>query len=257
MRWPMADPALDTRAAASDHRRWFLRGVRTSFSVPLLILMSAFVGFAGLAREAGISLAQAVFMTGMVWALPAKVVLLGAIMTGASLPAAAFAVALSSVRLTPMVVSLVPELRTEKTRPVVLYFLSHFVAVTSWVLAMEHMRAVPRPMRTAWYCGLGSALVVVNMVVVGVVYSLAAGLPPTLSAGLLMLTPLYFLTSLWGSARESASHFAMVFGLVLGPVFHVLLPGFDLLAAGVLGGGAAYLIHRLLRRSPHAGEGEA
>jgi len=175
-------------------------------------------------------------------------VLLGAIMTGASLPAAAFAVALSSVRLTPMVVSLVPELRTEKTRSIVLYFLSHFVAVTSWVLAMENLRTVPRDMRTAWYCGLGSALVVVNMAVVAVVYALAAGLPPTLSAALLMLTPLYFLTSLWGSARESASHFAMVFGIVLGPVFHVLTPGFDLLLAGVTGGSAAYLLHRIVGR---------
>lgn len=249
-----ADRQTSGPATASDYRRWFLRGVGASFSVPLLILMSAFIGFAGLAREAGISLGQAVFMTGVVWALPGKVVLLGAIMTGASLPAAAFAVALSSVRMTPMVVSLVPELRAPKTRPVVLYFLSHFVAVTSWVLAMEHMRSVPRPMRTAWYCGLGSALVLLNMIVVAVVYSVAGGLPPTLSAALLMLTPLYFLTSLWGSARESASHFAMAFGLVLGPVFHVLTPGFDLLAAGALGGTAAYFVYRLGAARRRAGE---
>ena len=241
---------------ASDYRRWFLRGVWASFSVPLLILMSAFVGFAGLARESGISLAQIVFMTGIVWALPAKVVLIGAIMGGTSLPAAAFAVALTSVRLTPMVVSIVPELRARKTRPLVLYFLSHFVAVTSWVLAMEHMRAVPRPMRTAWYCGLGGALVVINMVVVAIVYVLAGSLSPTLSAALLMMTPLYFLTSLWGSARENASHFAMAFGMVLGPVFHVLTPGFDLMAAGFAGGAAAYLLHRLTRgRKAEAGEG--
>lgn len=238
-----------------DHRHWFFRGVRASFSVPLLILMSAFVGFAGLAREAGISLAQTVFMTGIVWALPGKVVLLGAIMSGASLPAAAFAVALSSVRLSPMVVSLVPELRTERTRSVTLYLLSHFVAVTSWVLAMEHMRAVPRPMRTAWYCGLGGTLVIVNIVVVAVVYQVAGSLPPILSAALLMLTPLYFLTSLWGSARESAGHLAMVFGIVLGPVFHVLTPGFDLLSTGLVGGGAAYLLHRLGRRRRGAGGG--
>ena len=241
----MAEPYLQLDPTPSDYRRWFMRGVRTAFSVPMLILISAFVGFAGLARESGISLGQTVFMTGMVWALPAKVVLLGAIMSGASLPAAAFAVALSSVRLTPMVVSLVPELRAQNTRPVVLYLLSHFVAVTSWVLAMEHMRGVPRPMRTAWYCGLGGTLVAVNVVTVAVVYMLAGVLPPMLSAALLMLTPLYFLTSLWGSSRERASHYAMVFGLVLGPVFHVVTPGFDLLAAGVVGGSAAYLLHRL------------
>lgn len=231
----------------SDYWRWYFRGVVASASVPGLILTSAFIGFGGLAREAGLTLTQAVLMTGMIWALPAKVVLLGAIMTGASLPAAAFAVALSSVRLAPMVVSLVPEMRTEKTRPWVLYLLSHFVAVTSWVLAMENLRHVPRDMRTVYYGGLGGTLVLVNMGVVGFVYGIAGSLPPAISAGLLLLTPIYFLTSLWGSARESASHFAMLFGLVLGPVMHVLTPGLDLLIAGAAGGGAAFLIHKFTR----------
>lgn len=232
---------------SSERSHWFLRGMAASASVPGLILVSAFVGFAGLAREAGISLAQAVFMTGFVWALPAKVVLIGAIMAGSSLPAAAFAVALSSVRLTPMVVALMPEMRTERSRPWVLYLLSHFVAVTSWVLAMERIRDVPREMRTTWYAGLGGTLVLANMGVVALVYAVADNLPAPLSAALLLLTPIYFLTSLWGSARESASHFAMVFGLVLGPLFHTFIPGFDLMAAGFIGGGAAYLLHKLTK----------
>lgn len=255
----MADDIPYDPPQPSDHRRWFLRGVAASVSVPALILISAFVGFAGLAREAGVTLAQAVFMTGMVWALPAKVVLIGAVLTGSSLPAAAFAVALSSVRLTPMVVSLMPELRSDGGRPWVLYLLSHFVAVTSWVLAMERIRAVPRPMRTAWYGGLGSSLVLLNMGVVAMVYAVAGSLSPSLSAALLMLTPIYFITSLWGSAREAASHFAMALGVVLGPVFHLLVPGFDLLAAGVIGGGAAFLIHRARSGKPREGarRGEA
>ncbi len=102
-------------ADAAGRRTWYLRGVRASFSVPGLILTSAFVGFAGLAREAGLTLAEAVFMTGVVWALPAKVVLVGAILSGNSLAAATFAVALSSVRLMPMVVALVPEMRGPRT----------------------------------------------------------------------------------------------------------------------------------------------
>lgn len=227
---------------------WCLRGVRAAASIPALILATAFIGFAGLAKEAGVSLAQAIFMTGMVWALPAKVVLLGAIMSGSALPAAAFAVALSSIRLTPMVVSLVPEMRSSTTRPWVLYLLSHFVAVTSWVLALENLPSVPRERRTAYYFGLGLSLIVFTMAVVVVVYLVADALPPALSAALLLLTPMYFLTSLWGSARERAGHVAMVAGLVLGPLFHLAVPGFDLLATGVVGGGAAYLWHRASRR---------
>jgi len=222
---------------------WYLRGVRAAFSIPGLILSSAFIGFAGLAREAGLTVWEAMFMTGIVWALPAKVVLIGAILAGASLPAAAFAVTLSSIRLMPMVVALLPELRTEKTRTWVLLVLSHLVAVTSWVMAMDRLKTVPREMRTSWYLGLGSTLVIGNMLLVGVVFMIAGQLPPAASAALLMLTPIYFLTSLWGSARERAGHVAMAIGIVLGPVMHVLLPAFDLLIAGVIGGGAAFAFH--------------
>lgn len=239
-----------TGTEASDRKRyWYLKGVRAAFSLPGLILSSAFIGFAGLAREAGLTVYEAVFMTGIVWALPAKVVLIGAIIAGASLPAAFFAVTLSSIRLMPMVVSLMPEMRGSKTPTWLLYFLSHFVAVTSWVLAMDQMKAVPREMRAVWYLGLGPTLTVANMILVAVVFIIAGQLPPVASAALLMLTPMYFLTSLWGSARERAGHYAMLIGLVLGPVMHIVAPAFDLLLAGLIGGGAAFALHYVQGRT--------
>ncbi|MGC4025806.1 MAG: AzlC family ABC transporter permease [Mesorhizobium sp.] len=230
-----------------SRRHWYWRGVRAAFSIPGLILSSAFVGFAGLAKAAGLTLLQSVFMVGVVWALPAKVVLIGAILTGASLPAAAFAVALSSIRLMPMVVALVPEMRSERTPRWVLYALSHFVAVTSWVLAMEQLNGVPREMRTTYYAGLGGTLVLANMVLVGVIYVLADSFPPMVMAGLLLLTPIYFLTSLWGSARERAAHVAMGLGIVGGPLVHLVAPGFDLLIAGFVGGALAFVWHKTER----------
>jgi predicted branched-subunit amino acid permease len=207
------------------------------------------VGFAGLAKAAGLTLWQSVFMVGIVWALPAKVVLVGGILSGASLPAAAFAVTLSSIRLMPMVVALVPEMRTERTPRWVLYVLSHFVAVTSWVLAMEQLRRVPRAMRTSYYAGLGGTLVLANMILVGVVYILASTFPPVVMAALLLLTPIYFLTSLWGSAREHAAHVAMILGMAGGPLAHLVAPGFDLLIAGLFGGTFAFIWHSVRKRS--------
>ena len=235
-------------ASSGDYFRWYLRGLREVASLPALILASSFVGFAALALEAGITLPQVVFMTGIIWALPAKVVLIGAIMAGNGLAAAAFAVALSSVRLTPMVVSLVPELKARGTRSWVLYLLSHFVAVTSWVIAMEKVHTVPRQRRTAWYGGVGSSLVILNMGVVTAVYLLANDMPTLVSAALLLLTPMYFLTSLWGSAREPAGKVAMVLGLVLGPLFALIVPEFSLLVTGLVGGTGAYLVHRFAAR---------
>ncbi|AZN96932.1 branched-chain amino acid ABC transporter permease [Mesorhizobium sp. M9A.F.Ca.ET.002.03.1.2] len=241
----MSDIVTSSHRSVHRRRAWFLRGARGAFSLPGLILVSSFVGFAALAEDAGVTVAQAVFMTGTVWALPSKVVFVGAILAGASLPAVAMAVTLSAIRLMPMVMALVPEMRDERTPRWVLYVLSHCVAVTSWVLAMEQLKHVPRAMRTTWYAGLGITLIAANMVVVAVVYALADSLPSAVSAALLMLTPMYFLTSLWGSARERAGHVAMVLGLVLGPLFHLLLPEADLLAAGLVGGAVAYAWHRM------------
>lgn len=234
------NPDMSTESAF----RWFLRGAANLFSVPALILSTSFVGFAALAMEAGITQAQAVFMTLTIWALPAKVVLVGAILAGSGLFGAGFAVALSSIRLTPMVVALVPELRTAGGRRWVLYALSHFVAVTSWVIAMAHVREVPRDMRTAWYLGVGATLTLANAVVVAIVYQIAPHMPQAVSAALFMLTPMYFLTSLWGSARERATHVAMVAGLLLGPLFAWLTPQFSLMLSGLVGGTAAFLWHR-------------
>jgi predicted branched-subunit amino acid permease len=227
---------------------WFLSGILASLSVPLLILISAFVGFAGLAHESGLTMAQTVFMTGIVWALPGQVVLVGSVLSGSSLAATAFAVALSSVRLMPMVMAMTPELRDRSTRKWVLFLLSHFIAVTSWVLAAERLPDVPRERRTAFYAGLGSTLVGVNMVVVVIVYLVAPHLPNAVSAGLFLLTPIYFITSLWGSAREHAAHYAMALGVIFGPIFHMIVPGFDLLGAGFVGGFGAFVLHRLLKR---------
>lgn len=241
-------PTVSPPPTVQECLLWYLRGCRAMISIPAVILASSFIGFAALAVEAGFTMGQAVFMTAVVWALPAKVVLIGAVLAGNGLAAAAFAVSLSSVRLAPMVVVLVPELRGARTRNWVLYVLSHFVAVTSWVIALENVRKVPRDLRTSWYAGVGSSLVFLNMLVVAIVFMIADDLPPIISAALFMLTPIYFLTSLWASARERAGHVAMVLGLLLGPLFHIVIPDFSLLATGLAGGGLAYLHHRLAGR---------
>lgn len=223
---------------------WFGRGMRKIVSLPAFILMSAFVGFAGFARESGIEFAHAVFMTAVIWALPAQVVLIAAIGAGMTIVPTFIAVTLSSVRLMPMVTALVPDLRAEKTRTVTLIFLSHFVAVTSWVMANQYIGQVPRRFRTAFFGGFAVTLTTINICVVAVIYELSTGIPASVLGVLFFLTPIYFLTSLWATARDYIVKIAMVTGLVLGPIFHLLAPDFDLVLAGIVGGVAAFLIGR-------------
>lgn len=232
-----------------NHSFWFRRGLACLASIPALILMGAFIGFTGLARDAGFTLAQTEFMVFTIWALPSKVVLVGAVLAKSSLLATFAAVCLSSFRLMPMVVALVPEMKTADTRKRTLYMLSHFVAVTAWVMAFDRFPKVPRDYRTSFFAGLVTVLVGSNMLLAVMVYQVADKLPPLVSAALIFITPLYFLCSLWGSARERASHYAMVIGFALTPLFHIYLPQIDILGAGIIGGLLAYFAARARSRA--------
>ena len=233
---------------SDTNAHWFLRGVVCLASIPAIILMGAFVGFVGLARDAGFTLAQTEFMVFTIWALPSKVVLIGAVLAKSSLVATFIAVCLSSFRLLPMVVAIVPEMKTDKTRKSTLYALSHFVAVTGWVMAFDRFPKVPRAHRTSFFAGLVFVLLASNMALAVVVYQIADDLPPLVSAALIFITPLYFTFSLWGSARNSSAHYAMIAGLALTPLFHHYLPQVDILGAGITGGLLAYFTARVMRR---------
>lgn len=234
---------------------WFAQGMKGIFSLPAMILIMSFVGFSAFAFESGVTRGEAAFMTLAVWALPAKMILIGSVAGGANLLASFVAVTLSSVRMMPMVASLMPDLRTSKTPTWVLLFLSHFVAITAWVFATSNVAEVPRQARPAWFAGFGVTLTVVNAIVVAVCYGLVAGFPPVLTGALFFLTPMYFVTSIWATARHSVVRLAFVAGIVLGPAFAVIEPEFDILYAGIGGGTLAWAIDRYwLRRRKHGGE---
>lgn len=228
--------------------RWFLQGARGIFSLPAFILMTSFVGFSAFALESGVSRGEAMFMTAAIWALPAKMILVGMMASGANVLAVFLAVTLSSIRMMPMVASLVPELRGSRTPTWLLLILSHFVAITAWVFAMGNLKHIPREARVSYFAGFGLTLVAANTVLVGLSYGIVSTFPPAVAGILFFLTPVYFVGSIWASARHSVVKIAFVIGVVAGPLLAVVTPGFDILIAGIGGGTLAYLIDRFVVR---------
>ena len=209
-------------------------------SIPALVLMSAMVGFGSLAREAGLTLPQAMFTAAGIWALPSMIVLVGGIVSGLGLLPTALAVALASVRFTPMVMALVPEMRAPGTRRIALLGLSHFVAITAWVHATTRFPRVPRPYRAAFFGGFAITLTTISTVIVGVSHQVTGVLPVAFAAALMFLTPIYFLTALWSNARLPSDRPALVLGLAICPVAQWLLPSAGLVMGGVVAGGIAF-----------------
>ena len=223
----------------------FFGGVRAAFlSVFFLVLAGTYVGLGALAHDFGLSIFWLTLSTLLVWAAPAQVILISGIGTGAALIEVALAITLSAIRLFPMVVALLPLVRTRDTRLGDLILPTHFTSVSMWV---ESLRLLPvlAPERRAAFCNglsVGYMSAAIGFGFVG--FYLAAGLPPLLAATLLFLTPLSFLISTARNARMMMDRLALGFGLVLGALLTMLHVDFDLMWAGIGGGTLAYVIHR-------------
>lgn len=226
-------------------RVWALRGARAAVGVPGFVLFGSFVGFGAMTHDFGWPIWIAALATALIWAAPAQLVLAGALASGAGLAAACLAVTVSGVRLLPMVVSILPVLRAERTSLGTRLVAAHFVAVTAWFEGLRLAPTLPRAARMPFFLGLASLLMAGSMIATAVGHSLAGLLPTPLAVGLLGLTPLYFLLSLERGAHEFGERLALVFGLALSPLAGLIAPRLDLLITGVAGGTAAFAIARM------------
>lgn len=234
-------------SAGMTRRAAVLAGMRAAVGVPGLVLFASMTGFGGLVRETGLDLSVGLFMTGAIWALPSQVVLAGAIGGGASLLAATAAVTLSAVRLMPMSAAIAPSLKGEGTSRRTLAALSHFVAVTPWVIGMAELPRLPRAIRPVWFAALGTTLTLSNLAATALGYWGASALPGRLAGALVFLTPLYFLLSMTGTARTTTDRLALVLGLVATPLAGFLGLGPDLLWGGIVAGSLAFFLGRRIR----------
>ena len=209
-----------------------------------LVLFATYLGIGALAHDSHFSLAWALASTALVWAGPAQIILISTLGSGATIIQAAIAVTVSAVRLFPMVVSVLPLMRTPQTKRRHLILVAHLTAVTLWVECFRFLPQVPRDRRLAFIHGLGAGLVCVCLTATTAGYVLAANLSPLLAAAILMLTPLAFLFSTARNCRELSDVVALVLGLLLFPMAALLDSGVDILVSGVAAGTIAYGVHR-------------
>ncbi|MEE9314339.1 MAG: AzlC family ABC transporter permease [Rhizobiaceae bacterium] len=222
---------------------WFARGAVNLFSLPALILLSAFISLGGLAREAGLSLGELLFMVPLIWALPSHLILVAGIVAQAPLPAIALAVGLASIRMMPMTMALVPVIKVEGSRSWHMLLASSLVSITAWVHTLAKAPNIPRRGRLPYFLGFAMTMMVVTTITSGIVYQLAATFPPLFMAGLYFLTPVYFACSIWKTSKVKAEYLALGLGFILGPIAALYFPQASILIGGVLGGCLAFLFH--------------
>jgi predicted branched-subunit amino acid permease len=229
----------------------FAGGLRAAaLSIFAYVLFATYIGIGALAHDLGFSLAWVSLSTVLVWAGPAQVIVISTLGTGTPLVPAAIAVALSGIRLLPMVVALLPRIKSPTTRTRDLLLPAHFTAVSMWVESFRLTPDVPREHRVAFCNGLGFGLMSSALTATVIGHGLAARLPPALAAAVLFVTPISFLVSTARNSRQLVDRLALALGLILAPLFSIAKVELDLLFAGLIAGTVAYAVHRFRRTAP-------
>lgn len=231
-------------AARASPRGAFLRGLAVAGSAPGLVLIAGSFGFGALARDSGFDAGEAAATSMFFYALPAQVVLADQLARGAGIIAAAFAVSLTGIRLLPMTVTLIPYVRNGSAPRGLGLLVAHFVAVTAWIEGLRRLPSLPPRLRLWHFLGIGAGMLSMTLTGTMLGFVAAASVPSVVAAAFLFMTPLYFLLSLIGTARTLSDRLAVALGAALGAPLYVLLPGFDLLASGLLGGTIAFICGR-------------
>lgn len=234
----------------SESRRWFFVGARAALTGPAFYVALSLMGVGSLARAAGFPIGAAALSTLLVWAGPGQMLFFGAAAVKTAPAAIALGVSLSSVRLLPMVLSVLPMLRGPKTRPLTLLAASHFIAVTVWAESLRRLPDMDKPTRMPFFFGIALTCIVMTTLSTALGYWLIGSLPGPLGAGLMMLSPIYFLAATARAARSGADWLALLFGVLLAPLTQNYVGGgLDLLVLGLVGGGGAWFIGYRARRA--------
>jgi len=237
-----AAPARPPKRSAAA----FADGLRAaSVSVFMIVLVGSYISIGALAHDLGFPVAWVVLATILIWAAPAQVILITSLAAGTAPLEAGIAVGLSGMRLLPMVVALLPVLRTAGTRIGALILPAHFTAVSMWIEALRLAPALPRENRIAFVNGLATGLVCGATASTVMGYYLAGMLSKDLVAAMLFLTPMSFLTSTVRNARLWSDKAAYGIGIVMAPFLAYEQVDLDLMWTGLIGGSAAYGLHRL------------
>jgi len=239
----MVLPALDSTSWQSPLRAfaWGMRSVTST--VLTLVLFTTYAGIGALAHDTHFSLGWVLASTLFIWAGPAQIILISTLGSGATVVQAAIAVTVSAIRLFPMVVSVLPMMRTPQTKRRQLVLATHFIAVTLWVECFRLLPQVPLERRIAYVHGLGAGLLLVCLTATTTGYGLAANLPELFAAAILLLTPLAFLLSTARNCRQVSDILALLLGLALFPIVAMFHTGVDILISGVSAGTIAYAVH--------------
>jgi predicted branched-subunit amino acid permease len=145
-----------------------------------------------------------------------------------------------NARFLPMAVSIAPVLAARsrwRLLPAV-----PFIAVTPWAAAMRALPEIGRPERIGWFLGFGLTSWMVAGLAALSGFFVAGALGTQARAALLFVNPLYYALLLAADLDRPAPRRAILCGAAAASLAVLLPASIALLAAGLVGGTAAFLL---------------
>ena len=217
-----------------------LRSLKGSRS-PAIPLAACFVALGALLKDAGFNIQQSAASSFFTYALPGQLGMAESLLVGASVINIFIAVGLVNFRLYPMTVSLFP-LLVHKSQPKWKYYLSsHFLAVSSWLIAKESYKKINKKHRIDFWIGIGIGTwsTAILMTIVG--YLSAEYLNKDMLIGLAIVNPVYFFCMMIGAMKNLSISIAVILGTILGPLIYLYSTEWSLLFAGLIAGTIAFI----------------
>jgi predicted branched-subunit amino acid permease len=223
-------------------------GARDALGLASITIAFSLIGIGGLVRDIGYPMLSGMLSSALMWAGPAQVLLFGSLAAGTPLPIAALAILFSSLRFFPMTMSIIPLINQPKRPTWQLLLAAHLVAITNWAEGIRRLPEMPPEERFPYFCGFGTTVLASGTLATGVGYYLVAAMPPALAAAVLFTTPMFFSVNLTAAARRWIDWLPIVLSIaIVAAAPYTIGTDYDLVAAGLVGGTIAYLIHRRLR----------
>lgn len=240
----MDEPTIDYRTP----RGALAAGARDAVGAPVAVLAAGYVGYGALASGFDFPLHVIVVSSLLIWALPGQLIMLEMHAVSAQLVLIVLAVSLSASRFLPMTTVLAAMMRHPRYNSWPMYASAQLLAMTCWVAAVNRCPQLPAEQRLPYFVGFALVCWLASAAASAVGYFAAGALSELVKLALVFMNPIYFLLILAGETKAASGRLALVAGAIAGPIAYTLAPQWSLLAAGLVGGTAAYALHRWSRR---------
>ena len=229
----------------TEPKETYKKAIRDALGFPSIMLLASMTGFGSLARESGFSLGMALSTTAGIWGLPGQIAMVELHAAGVSMLFVILASSLANARFMPMAVSFIPMMRDGVKRFGWMFALVQLLSINSWAAGQRAFPEIIPRMRARYYVCFAIICMTAGLIGTAIGFYGIGAMNRSAALGLIFLNPLFFAVLISGTAQRPTIA-AILIGIPLGPLFHMLSPDWGLLATGLVGGTLAFWLHRKL-----------